>query len=138
MGIKRGLRAMGLLALIEGERRRKPRGESAGRAVHDIGNAFLLHPVMGPTPEFVLTAGFGKDTRLLPIREGDVHVPGLGGVHVGGPTAMGRFSAAVMNANPLIESYLDAQHPGHPRPLRERAPELLGAFNPVKKAPRRR
>lgn len=60
-GLSRGARATGLMAVAEGLRHGKGRGEIQDHAFHDATHS-ALHPAMGPTVSFAYTATTGKNT----------------------------------------------------------------------------
>lgn len=115
---KRGLRAVGLLSLLEGERADVPATSYLDKSVHDIGHS-LVHPAMGPAAQFAWTAFTGNNGVGMPIAEK---------AKEGESKAAKQLKAAVANANPVIGTMGGFNSPGKTKTTEEKINELLGPY----------
>jgi hypothetical protein len=60
IGLRRGARELGLLAILEGSRRDRPRGAIIDQALGDFGRS-VAHAAEGPPIQFAHTVMFGED-----------------------------------------------------------------------------
>jgi hypothetical protein len=126
IGLKRGLRVMGLLALMEGKRNNKPTPEIVDKAGKDFVNA-IIHPAAGPGVQFGLTSAFGVDARGF-------HTVERAQPGVQSQLAL-NLKAAAMHANPAVQTIFG--HENKDKPGFEKMMELLGPFG-IHTAARRR
>lgn len=116
---KRGLRSIGLLAMMEGERGGRQEGSSFDRAVEDVQHA-VLHPAMGPAAQFVKTALTGTNSIGIPIATK---------AKTGESQRFQDVKAAVANVNPVVGA-LGGFNASKEKPTSERLAELLGPYGP--------
>jgi hypothetical protein len=118
---RRGLRAIGALSIIEGNRRQQPAGTIADRAGHDIVNT-LAHPLLGPTYQTAHTALTGENA--VGIRVAPRAMPGQSQLLLYAGTAAGGM-------NPVVSAMLGFDRkPGEISEWYEKAARLLGPFGP--------
>lgn len=100
LGIRRGLRATGLNAAIEGAREGQSLNEMSGHARDDI-IAARLHPWLGPGLGFMITAASGKrfDLRSSPT---PIIAKNVGG----GMQTVENARVALENQNPMLYAVL--------------------------------
>ncbi len=99
---RRGLRAVGLLAIIEGARQGKMPGEIADRAAKDMMHS-AFHPLLGPAYQLAHTAATGENAI---------------GMHVAGKAKKGESQifqynvpAAAGNLNPMVANLTGLDNP---------------------------
>jgi len=120
--VPRGLRSLGLMEAIEGERGGRKGTVTADRAVEKIVHS-IVHPAMGPAAQFVHTALTGRNAIGTNIaqkaKDGEdvQHVLNL--------------EAAAKNVNPALATALSYdQPPGKEAPWYERLSRILGPYGP--------
>lgn len=122
IGLKRGLRSVGLLAVLEGQRKGEDANKTATKAV-DQAAMSALHPMIGPPVEFAREAVTGKDAMGYPIAPQKDHK---------NRPAMNLLGAAE-RANPLAKAGIEAYEnkgkpPAEQKSTGEQLNALLGPF----------
>lgn len=96
-GIRRGMKSIGLDALIEGLRQGKNANQILGQAVQDAGNS-VIHPWMGPAPAFVSKTLTGRQFDMRGQMTAKTVEKG------GFAQYVENFRAALESQNPLVYS----------------------------------
>lgn len=94
-GIRRGLRATGLDAAIEGARQGKDANQIIGQGIEDVGQS-QLHPWMGPAPAFAFKALTGRQLDMRGKMEAQ-QIPGGGAMQY-----VENARAALESQNPFL------------------------------------
>ncbi len=145
IGLTRGLRQTGLLALMQGQRKGQPEGKVEDKMVSDVVHS-LIHPAF-PAPQFAYTAYTGKNTLGQNVAQqvsqaktpqGVAQSVASGHAPPGSSQQWLNLIAAVKNANPLYATLSGANRPGQQVTPEEKAGQLMGPFglkyaNPPKK-----
>ncbi len=124
IGLKRGLRVLGLLALAEGKRKNALPEKIEERAARDMVTA-LVHPMAGPGAQFALTSAWGVDASGFHVAQ---HASTL--KHESQPRL--NVQAALEHANPAFGTLFG--HSQAQKPTGQRVMELAGPFG-IKTAP---
>jgi hypothetical protein len=120
IGLRRGMRATGVNAMLEGYRRGESGAGMTDKAQEEIVSS-LVHPFLGPPGQFAYTAVTGKNA--LGMKVADQPEPG-------GSQAWQNVVAALKNANPGVGALMGADRPGQDVPWGERFAKLAGPFSP--------
>jgi hypothetical protein len=105
VGLRRGLRATGLDAVIEGVRSGKSNDQIAGNMMKDI-TSTATHPWMGPGPGFIFKAATGKQFDI----RGKMEAKSFPGQY--GRQTIERIRAALESTNPLLYSLAEPAFEG--------------------------
>lgn len=142
IGLTRGARQTGLLALAEGERSGKSAVQEEDKAYHDIVTS-LIHPFAGPGVQFLHTLATGNNLMGMDIRQPQpARFDGSKWVKPAGlqeSDLRRNAAAALWQANPFIKTFRPevqgvlGTRPAHgdreaEKPTSERAMEVLGPF----------
>ncbi len=120
IGLTRGMRETGLLALSEGVRRDESASRITDNAMNQIYTA-ALHPAMGPPVTFAHTLITGKGTFGEDVTR--QHAPS-------GSHAWESLRAALIQANPIVETFAGAERHGSEKSIGQKGAELLGPYAP--------
>ena len=134
IGVTRGMRATGMLALAEGARKGPGKGNVMDKAVDQVVES-LMHPAFGPPAQFAHTAYTGKNafgaevaqkvsTATTP--EGRAAAARKGLPPAGSSQAWENVKAALANVNPVYATATGAARPGQQQTVGEKAFELAG------------
>jgi len=138
IGLTRGARQTGLLALAEGTRKGQGEGKIEDKVMHDV-LAGLLHPALGPPVAFGWTAATGKNTLGQTIApqvstattpEGRRQAAALGKPPEGSSQSWQNVKTALLNANPVVATATGADQPpgSEKRDVSEKIGHLLGPY----------
>ncbi len=118
-GVPRGMRATGVMDILEGIRAQKTVGATIGNATHSI-IASQLHPAEGPIVSAGHMLATGKSIIGQDLRR--KHQPGVEDEHAP------YFRVAITNANPTAATLLGLDRPRQEVPMDERFWKLLGPW----------
>jgi hypothetical protein len=136
IGLTRGARETGLLALAQGARAGKKPSEIGDKAVDDVVHS-LMHPAFGPPAQFAYTAFTGRNSMGYPVAEqvskattpqGIAQARALGKPLPGTSQAWLNLVAALKNANPVVGTVGGYNRPGQKVTAEEKVGELMGPF----------
>lgn len=143
IGLTRGLRATGALAMLQGHRTGEPTAKSADKATDDIIHS-LLHPALGPPAQFAYTAATGKNTLGMKVAPqvstaktalGMRQAAAKGMPPPGSSQAWQNVLAALKNANPAIGTLTGWNRPGQDVGIPQKVGEMMGPFGMKYSAP---
>ena len=115
IGLRRGMRATGVNAAIEGVRQGQPTPAVEGKAEDEMVSS-LVHPLLGPPGQFAYTAVTGKNTIGQPVTESKT------------PTPWEKVQAALKTANPAVATVTGWDRPGEEVPTGQKIAKLFGPF----------
>lgn len=136
IGVTRGMRATGMLALAEGARKGPGKDNVMDKAVEQIVES-LMHPAFGPPAQFAHTAYTGKNSFGAEVAQkvstattpdGRAAAARKGLPPAGSSQAWENVKAALANVNPLYATATGAARPGQKETVGEKASDLFGPF----------
>lgn len=136
VGVRRGWRATGASAVMEGVRSGKTGGQMFDKATTDMQRT-VEHPFMGPPGRFLQMAYSGKDAlgrQAAPVVSQAKTEKGIQAAQDAGKPVPGssqrweNIKTAAANANPVISTFGQFDKPSVPRTFAENVQQSIGPF----------